>query len=169
MSCTCQLNGTNVNFVGAQQLAPPTYVAIARHPVHAMLVTFPIAFLVSLLGSDLAYLYFGDPFWARLSLWLAGAGAATGVLAGLPGTVELLAVRRIRMRVAAWDHFVLAVMLIAVALANWGFRLADAAQAVWPWGLYLSGLGFILVSVAGWLGGTLVFMHKVGPAGTHKG
>ncbi|MFN3891294.1 MAG: DUF2231 domain-containing protein [Beijerinckiaceae bacterium] len=148
----------------AERMEPgtPSYVAVARHPVHAMLVTFPIAFLISLLGSDLAYLSLRDDFWARVSLWLSGAGAVTGVLAGLSGTVEVLAIRQIRLRIAAWDHFVLAVMMLSVAIANWGFRVADPAGAIWPWGLYLSGLGFVLVAGAGWLGGALVFEHKVG-------
>ena len=148
----------------AERMEPgtPSYVAIARHPIHAMLVTFPIAFLIALLGSDLAYLYLRDDFWARMSLWLAGAGAATGILAGLSGAVEVLAIRRIRLRVAAWDHFVLAVMMLAVAVANWGSRVHAPADAIWPWGLYLSGLGFLLVAGAGWLGGALVFKHKIG-------
>jgi len=140
----------------------PTFVAVARHPLHPMMVAFPIAFLVTLLGGDLAYLWTRDPFWARLSLWLAGAGAVMGILAGLAGTVEMLAIRTIRMRVPAWDHFVAAVMLLAVATANWLFRIDDPAGAVWPWGLYLSALGFVLVSGAGWLGGALVFEHHVG-------
>ena len=149
-------------FAEPMEPGTPSYVAIARHPVHAMLVTFPIAFLISLLGSDLAYLYLRDEFWARLSLWLAGGGAAMGILAGLSGAVEVLAIRRIRMRVAAWDHFVLAVMMLAVAVANWGIRVNNPLDAIWPWGVYLSGLGFLLVSGAGWLGGALVFEHKVG-------
>ncbi len=137
-------------------------VAVAGHPVHPMMVTFPIAFLIAVLGSDLAYLVSDDPFWARASLWLAGAGTLGGLAAGIAGAVELLAVRGIRRRAAAWSHFVAAVMPISVGFANWLYRLPDAEAAVLPWGLYLSALGVAQVGLAGWLGGKLVFHHQIG-------
>ncbi len=139
-----------------------TRVAFFGHPAHAMLVPFPIAFLVAVFASDLAWWHGADPFWARMSLWLAGGGALCGIAAGIAGTAELLAVRDIRRRAAAWSHFVVAVMLLSVGMANWGLRLGDAEAAIVPLGLYLSGLGVLLVGVAGWLGGTLVFEHQVG-------
>ncbi len=139
-----------------------TRVAFFGHPAHAMLVPFPIAFLMGVLASDVAWWYWGDPFWARMSLWMAGVGALCGILAGIAGTAELLAVRDIRRRAAAWSHFVVAVMLLSVGVANWGLRLGDPQAHIVPHGLYLSGLGALLVAVAGWLGGTLVFEHQVG-------
>lgn len=140
----------------------PTQVAVAGHPLHPMLVTFPIAFLIGAFGSDAAYWYTADPFWARMSFWLLGGGTAMGILAGIAGTVELLAIRGIRLRAASWSHFVAAVMLLSVAFANWVIRLDDAEAAVLPYGIYLSALGAALVAVAGWLGGKLVFEHRVG-------
>ncbi len=139
-----------------------TSIHFMGHPIHAMLVPFPIAFLMGVFASDLAWWWWSDPFWARMSLWLAGVGAVTGIFAGAVGTFELLSVRDIRRRAAAWSHFVAAIMLLAVGVANWGMRVADAEANIVPWGLYLSGLGALLVSVAGWLGGTLVFEHQVG-------
>jgi uncharacterized membrane protein len=139
-----------------------TEVAVAGHPLHPMLVTFPIAFLLGALGSDVAFWYTADPFWARMSLWLLGGGTVMGALAGLAGTVELLAISGIRLRGASWSHFVAAVMLLSVACTNWLTRLDDPTGAVLPFGLYLSALGALLVAIAGWLGGTLVFEHRVG-------
>jgi len=112
--------------------------------------------------SDLAWWLLADPFWARVSLWLAGAGAITGLGAGLVGTMELLSVSAIRSRAVAWSHFIAAVMLLSVGFANWGLRLDDMQAHILPWGMYLSGLGTLLVSLAGWLGGTLVFEYHVG-------
>lgn len=139
----------------------PTRVAVAGHPLHPMLITFPIAFLLGALASDVAYLYDGEPFWARMSLWLIGAGTVMGTLAGATGSVELLAVRGIRRRGGAWNHFVAAVMMLATAFANWMWRVPDA-EAIWPWGLYMSALTGVLVAFAGWLGGELVFAHQIG-------
>ncbi|ESR23261.1 DUF2231 domain-containing protein [Lutibaculum baratangense] len=139
-----------------------TKIALLEHPLHPMTVTFPIAFVISLLPSDIAYLYLGDPFWARVSLWLAGAGAFSAMIAGVVGTGELLSVSAIRRRAAAWNHFVAAVVMISVVWANWVMRLPDHEAAIYPWGIALSALGALLVALAGWLGGDLVFEHLVG-------
>ena len=132
-----------------------------------MVVPFPIAFLLGIVGTDLAFLGTADPFWARVSLWLAGGGTVLGVLAGVIGTLELLLIRGIRHRPAGWSHFVMAVMLLAVGFINWLSRIGDPSAAIHGSGLYLSLLGAALVSVAGWLGGDLVFEHHVG-LGQHK-
>ena len=143
----------------------PTLVAFARHPLHPMLVTFPIAFFLGAFGSDLAFWYVDDVFWARVSVWLLGAGTVMGALAGLAGAVELLAVTGIRRRPASWNHFVMAVMLLSVEFVNWILRLNDPAGAVMPMGMYLSGLGAVLVGFAGWAGGKLVFEHQIAVGG----
>jgi uncharacterized membrane protein len=139
-----------------------TVVSVAGHPLHPMLVTFPIAFLLGAFATDVVFLYEGDPFWARMSFWLIGAGTFMGFIAGTTGTVELLSVRGIRRRPAAWHHFVASVMLLSVAVANWLWRLDDPAAAILPWGIALSFMTALLVSFAGWLGGTLVFEHRIG-------
>ncbi|PLC50818.1 hypothetical protein CR159_06635 [Pollutimonas subterranea] len=138
-----------------------TVVALSSHPMHPMLVTFPIALLICALGSDAAFVLLGDSFWARVSLWLLGVGTLMGILAGVAGTIELLSVAGIRQRAAAWNHFVMAVMLLAVGFINWLSRLADAEAAIFPIGIYLSFLGALLVALAGWLGGKLVFEDRV--------
>lgn len=137
-------------------------VAIARHPVHPMVVPFPIAFLLGVVATDAAYLFTQDGFWARASLWLTGAGAWLGIVAGIVGTLELLIIRDIRHRAAGWSHFVVAVMLLAVGFINWLSRLENPADAIRFGGLCLSLLGAALVAMAGWLGGELVFEHQVG-------
>jgi len=139
-----------------------TAVAVSGHPLHPMLVTFPIAFLLGALASDLAFWLLEDPFWARMSLWLIGAGAFMGSLAAISGTVELLSIGGIRRRAAAWNHFIAAIMMLAIAFTNWFWRLEDAAAAVLPTGIALSALTALLVGIAGWLGGHLVFEHQVG-------
>ncbi|MFA5531354.1 MAG: DUF2231 domain-containing protein, partial [Thiohalomonadaceae bacterium] len=60
-------------------------VNIAGHPVHPMLVPFPIAFLVGVLATDLLYLFTGNGYWAQSSVYLAVAGLVTGVAAAMVG------------------------------------------------------------------------------------
>lgn len=137
-------------------------VAIAGHPLHAMMVSFPIAFLISAIATDLAWVVLQDDFWARLSLWLIGAGAVTAAAAGLAGTIELLAIPGVRRRGASWSHFIAAITLISVAFTNWFWRLEDGVEAILPWGLALSLLGGALVGMSGWLGANLIFEHQIG-------
>lgn len=136
-------------------------VAVAGHPIHAMLVHFPIALVIATLGIDLLYWWSGDPFWLRVGLWSSGGAFGVGLLAGVVGTAELLLVRGICMRVASWTHAVAAMMLLSVAGTNWGLRLTDPA-AVLPQGLLLSTLATVFTGLAGWHGGKLVFDHGVG-------
>jgi uncharacterized membrane protein len=142
--------------------ATRTAVAIASHPLHVIAVNFPIAYLTGALASDLAFWWTGDPFWARVSLWLAGAGFAIGALAALFGTLEFLLVREIRQFVSSWSHFLAGITLLSIAAANWWGRIEDPVAAVLPWGLVLSVVGAIGVGWAGWLGGKLVFEHNIG-------
>ena len=136
-------------------------VAVAGHPLHAMSVHFPIAFVVATLGCDMFFWWSGDPFWLRAGIWAAGFAFAAGVAAGLVGTAELLLVPGIRVRVASWTHAVAAMVLLATAGTNWGLRLADSS-AVLPQGLLLSLLATVFTGLAGWHGGKLVFDHGVG-------
>ena len=76
-------------------------IAVAGHPIHAMLVAFPIALTTCVLGADIFYWWTGDIFWARAGLWAAGMAFLFGLLAGRAGTVELLSVPGIRQRAAS--------------------------------------------------------------------
>ena len=74
--------------------------------------------------------------------------------------MELLSVPGIRA--AAWTHFVIAVMLLALLGLNWGWRLGGYGSAVLPWGLLMSGFAVIVVAATGWRGGKLVFDYRLG-------
>ncbi|CAN5259493.1 DUF2231 domain-containing protein [soil metagenome] len=145
-------------------------IAVAGHPVHAMLVAFPVALAMCTLGADAFYWWTGDIFWARAALWASGMAFLLGVLAGISGTVELLLVAGIRARAASWTHFIIAVMLLSILGANWGYRLTSGfEQAVLPWGLLLSAFAAAFTAVTGWHGGKLVFDYQIGTSSTGNG
>lgn len=135
--------------------------AIAGHPLHPVMIHFPVAALFMLVGSDFAYLYTGDPFWARAGLWLAGLGAGAGWVASIAGMVDLFTVRRIRRLMTGWCHAVLAVMMLSLASFNWLQRFV-MAEPLGPWGLYTSLLTAAFIGLTGYLGGRLVYEHAVG-------
>ena len=142
--------------------ATESRVAIAGHPLHAMLVAFPIALSFCVLGADLLYWFTGDGFWPMAAGWAAFGAFAMGVIAGITGTVELLIVPGIRNRSASWTHFILAVMLLSLMGANWWLRVGQPEDAVLPLGLLLSLIVAGLTGVTGWHGGKLVFDYQIG-------
>src|SRR4051812_45546778 len=148
----------------------PSRAAVKGHPIHHMLVPFPIAFLMAVLFADVALLLTADPFWARAGQWLLGAGLLGGLAAAAFGAIDFLASERARSLAAGWMH--LFGNATALLLAGWNFatRFGDAAGAVAPGGIILSlATAFILV-VTGWLGGELAYRHRIGmiPEGEHE-
>lgn len=137
-------------------------IAFASHPIHAMMVAFPIAAAFGTLGCDVFYWMSGDEFWARAALWATGSGFIFGVLAGIAGTIELLSVPGIRVRASSWTHFILAMTLLSVMGGNWGLRLGDPAGAILPYGVLLSTLCMLMTGLTGWHGGKLVFDYQIG-------
>jgi uncharacterized membrane protein len=135
--------------------------AIAGHPVHPMMIHFPVAALFGLIATDLGYVFTSDPFWARAGLWLAGVGAFGGWIASIAGAIDLFTVREVRRMITGWCHAILAIMMLALASLNWVQRF-EAVEAIYPWGLYVSLLTGALIAVTGVLGGQLVYEHAVG-------
>ena len=140
----------------------PSTVHVLHHPIHPMLVVYPIALLTLTPASDVAFWWLGDPFWARVSFWLLAGGLGFGLLAAAVGLVDFMTMRRVRSHVSGWSHMLSAVVLLALAAANLAHRWESHVDTVLPWGLLLSAAMGALVVVTGWLGGTLSFGHGIG-------
>ncbi|MGH3649734.1 MAG: DUF2231 domain-containing protein, partial [Acidimicrobiia bacterium] len=65
---------------------------ILGHPVHPMLIPFPIGFLTGVAATDIAYVLAEDEFWARASLWLVATGFITGAVAAVVGLIDFLTI-----------------------------------------------------------------------------
>lgn len=137
-------------------------VTIKQHPLHPMVVVFPIAFLIAPVVTDSVYWWKGDAFWAEASFWLATAGFSMGVLAAALGLVDFVRLKEVRQLIAGWNHMLAAVLTLALAGANVQLRMSDPVAAVLPWGIGLSAVMMLVVSVTGWLGGTLSFRYGIG-------
>lgn len=145
----------------------PSTASIIGHPIHPMLIPFPIAFLVGAFAADLAYWGTFDPFWARASVWLVGAGFVTGVLAAAIGLVDFLSIDRVRNHTAGWTHFLGNFFALILAFITLLLRVADVEGAVVPWGVVLTGIITVVLGVTGWYGGELSYRHKIGVIESH--
>ncbi len=140
----------------------PSPPAVGGHPIHPILIAFPIAFLVGALVADLAYWGTLDPFWARASLWLVGAGLVTGVLAAAAGLIDFFTIERARKHMDGWIHFIGNASVLVLAFISLLLRVNDMDGAVLPWGLLLSAVIAVILVVTGWYGGELSYRYKIG-------
>src|SRR5688500_3233475 len=60
------------------------------HPIHPMLVSFPIAFVIGALAFDLAGLLAGVPRLWSTGAYLSLAAVGSGLLAAVPGLIDYL-------------------------------------------------------------------------------
>lgn len=141
---------------------PQSTARIAGHPIHPMLVPFPIAFLVGTLLGDIMYWRSGDAFWASASIYLLGAAIAMAALAALAGLIDFLGDARIRALSRAWQHMIGNVIAVLLSVFNLWIRLGDREGAIVPVGLLISTAVVLLLLFTGWRGGDLVFRHGVG-------
>ena len=143
---------------------PQSTVKIAGHPIHPMLVPFPIAFFVGAFAADLAYWRTADEFFARGAVWLIGAGLAMAVLAAAAGFTDFLGSPAIRALRPAWLHLIGNGTAVILELLNFFVRQSDSAAAVVPIGLGLSLVVTLLLLFNGWMGWEMVYRGRVGVA-----
>jgi uncharacterized membrane protein len=141
-------------------------VAIAAHPLHPLIVTFPISLLVIALVTDLVYWWTKSLFWGQASFWLIAAGLATGVVAAITGLLDFLKIQRVRKRQAGWAHMILNVAALSLTLVNFLVRLGNPTGKILFLGLALSLIVATLLGLSGWYGAELVYRHKVAVIGS---
>jgi uncharacterized membrane protein len=132
------------------------------HPIHQMLIVFPLGLLAMAVIFDLFAIGLGDGYWSEIAYWMIAAGVVTGLLAAPFGTVDWFAIpsgtRAKRIGAVHGIGNVIVVLLFAV---SWLMRSdAPAAPAVPALALSFAAGGLALFT--GWLGGELVDRLGVG-------
>src|ERR1700679_963107 len=141
---------------------PRSTVQIAGHPIHVMLVPFVIAFYTGAFAADLAFAYTADPFWARGAFWLLVGAVLVSVFAATIGLIDFLAEPRIRALSEAWWHFAANALASLISIADLYLRHIAGVEAGSQRYVWLSGIVFLLMLFAGWMGGQMVYRHQVG-------
>jgi nitrite reductase/ring-hydroxylating ferredoxin subunit/uncharacterized membrane protein len=136
---------------------------IKTHPIHPILIAFPIAFMTGAPLADAAGLL-GD----ISSAWTAGAymsvaAVVSGLVAGVPGFIDYLYVvpPNSSGKKRATQHMIVNLVALTLVAASWAFRDWESLQPQWI-AVALEAAGLATVSVGGWLGGTLVYRNQVG-------
>ena len=137
-----------------------TPAAIAKHPIHPMLVPIPIGCWILSLGCDAAFvLGAGATHWATVSFWAMLAGLLGAIAAAVPGVVDMLSLRGTPKKLAL-THMALNVTVMVLYAMNFGMRVNGGAIAGLPFAFSIAGV--TLLAISGWLGGHMVYVHRVG-------
>src|SRR5262245_4091585 len=138
--------------------------SIREHPIHPMLVGFPIALWIFSLICDVAY-HAGslNEFWKSAAFYSMAIGVIGALLAAVPGFIDYLSITEPRTKKIATTHMILNLVILAMFLFNLGMRYNGAASAE-MFEVVLSVVAIALLAVSGWLGGHLVYVHHVGVA-----
>jgi uncharacterized membrane protein len=143
---------------------PHSTASIAGHPIHPMLIPFPIAFFVGTFVCDLVFWSSGNASWVDATLWLLGAGLIMAALAAVAGLTDVLGDAQIRNLSTAWWHAGGNVIVVLIELYNWFSRYSQGSKAVLPTGLILSAIVVAILLFTGWKGWEMVYRHRVGVA-----
>ena len=143
---------------------PRSTASIAGHPLHPMVIPFPIAFLVTTLVADLAYWKTGNAMWATGATWLVGAGVVMALVAALFGFTDLLGSSQIRALREVWRHMIGNLLAVAVSAGNWWVHYSQGAAGIVPTGLVLSLIVVLILLYTGWQGWEMVYRRHVGVA-----
>lgn len=135
---------------------------IQGHPIHPMLVAFPIAFLSGALVFDLVGWFTAWRTWWTTAAYLSIAGIATGLVAAVPGLIDywLVVPPASSGKQRATYHMVVNVTSLVAFIIAWLLRGPSLAPTAGT--LVLEILGIVAVTAGGWLGGTLVFRNQIG-------
>jgi uncharacterized membrane protein len=132
------------------------------HPIHQMLIVFPLGLLATSFVFDIVYLSTDNTRWADISFWMIASGIAGGLVAALFGLIDFLAIPSgTRAKRIGAMHGVGNVVVVGLFAASWLIRY-DVPMVPEPGAIVLSALGVSLALFTGWLGGELVDRLAVG-------
>jgi uncharacterized membrane protein len=132
------------------------------HPIHQMLVVFPLGLLATAVVFDVIHAVGGDETMAVVAFWMISAGLIGGAVAAPFGTIDWLSIPRgTRAKAVGAMHGAGHVLVLILFLGSWALRreIPSDPGAI---ALLLSIGGGGLATVTAWLGGELVDRLGVG-------
>jgi uncharacterized membrane protein len=137
-------------------------VKLLGHPIHQMLIVFPLGLLAMAVIFDLVTIATGMGYWSEIAYWMIAAGVVTGLIAAPFGFIDWLAIPSgTRAKRIGAVHGMGNVVVVLLFAMSWLMRGA-LPSAPPTMALALSFGGGCLALFTGWLGGELVDRLAVG-------
>jgi uncharacterized membrane protein len=140
--------------------------SVKKHPLHPMLVAFPIGLWVFALVCDIVAASGGNGPWRSVALYCVAGGIVGAVLAAVPGLVDYFSIDEAAMRRIATFHLVVNVGALMVFAINLWCRFVLPSTSPVP--LILSIIGVIGIGIGGWLGGEMVYVKGMAVEAVEK-
>jgi uncharacterized membrane protein len=147
-----------------------TPASLFKHPIHPMLVVFPIGLWIFSLACDLIRLAGGPGVaWATVALFSMIGGIIGALCAAAPGLVDLLFYKGgpPSLKKVALTHMAINLTAVVLYAINIWLRVTSPSSlgAGMSIPVLLSVIGVALIFVSGWLGGQMVHVDGVGVEG----
>ena len=132
------------------------------HPLHPILVSFPIAFFIGVLVFDILGWYYRRDNFHDTAMYLEIAGIGFALVAAIPGFIDYLFIvpPESSAKKRATKHGLINVSVVIIFAGALLLRQKQDASILLIISLEMAGV--ILLSIAGWLGGTLVYRNQIG-------
>ena len=143
-----------------------TPASIGKHPIHPMLVSFPIGLWIFSLVCDLIGLAVAAPaVWFTVAFYTMIGGFIGALAAAVPGFIDLLFYKggAPPVKKIALTHMTINLCVVVLYAVNIGLRISGPANMEVP--IILSAIGVCGIAVSGWLGGQMVHVYGVGVEG----
>lgn len=135
------------------------------HPVHPMLVHFPTALFTASFLFDTGGMVLNEPYLFPASLYSILMGLFFGLFAGLFGLIDYirLADRPEVFRKASWHAGLQVLVLMAFGVIA-GLKMQTYPELVEPplLQVIVAGIALAVMLTGNFLGGDLVFTHRIG-------
>jgi uncharacterized membrane protein/nitrite reductase/ring-hydroxylating ferredoxin subunit len=135
---------------------------IKGHPIHPMLIVFPVAFFTGTFLFDLMFLITEIQNLYVTAMYLNIAGVAFALLAAVPGVIDFIYTvpPKSSGKKRALKHGIINVIVVIIfGLAFFYRQNADASILNL---LLIELIGLAGLTLAGWMGGTLVYRNQIG-------
>ena len=135
---------------------------ILGHPIHQILIVFPLGLLATAVIFDIIYLVTDNHHWTEIAYWMIYAGIIGGLVAAVFGLIDWLAIpANTRAKTIGAVHGLANVLVVGLFIGSCLLRNEAPTQPT-TLALTLSFLGFAIAGIGGWLGGELVVRLGVG-------
>jgi uncharacterized membrane protein len=139
-----------------------SHAKVFGHPVHPMLVVFPLGLLITSLIFDFIRMGSTNPMWSIAAYYMIAAGVIGGLLAAVFGLIDWLAIpRNTRAKMIGVWHGLGNVVVVALFAISWFLRRLSPADPT-STAIALSVVAVLIGAVAGWMGGELVDRLGIG-------
>ena len=138
-------------------------VKLLGHPVHPMLVMFPVALLITGTAFDLVDAFGGSAVFGEIAFWNITIGIIVGLVAAAVGSLDLASIpRRTRAKRVGLLHASINVAVLLLFAAVWALRVSEDRYSAGGALVAIEVVALAGLGVSGWLGGELVDRLGVG-------